>query len=389
MASGSPTVATLIRVLAGALAAVLTVRFVPATFCARNANRLFDGDHVAAGKAMRGAGRQIAAPIELARFGTGSTRFDAEWRFITYVSTAYAAAQVAAEHESEGTDARLILRTSVERALSPDARVYDTNAWGEDAIATLDSNESAHGGLIGYLCLALALEGRIAPVAEHVVLENRLRATIANRLKLAKSGLINTYPSEAYPADNAPGAACLTFGSKDDLAVARAFESRLAADYVDDASGLLVQRVSGTGVDVHGQGRASGSAFAAYFLGFSGAPIALDLHRALQRQTTNILGFAGVQEYRGKGRSDVDSGALIFGMSPSATAFTLGSARAQGDRQTFRAIYASNQLFGMPVDNANSRNTVVGGPVADAIIAAMVTARTAGAWLQPHPAGTR
>jgi hypothetical protein len=387
MASGSATVATLIRVLAGALAAVLTVRFVPAAFCARNANRLFDGDHVAAGKAMRGAGRQIAAPIELARFGTGSTRFDQEWRFITYVSTAYAAAQVAADHDHEGADARLILHTSVERALSPDARVYDTEAWGEDAIATLDSSESSHGGLIGYLCLALALEGRIAPVAEHVALENHLRATIAKRLTLSKSGLINTYPNEAYPADNAPGAACLAFGSNNDMNVARAFESRLATAYLDDASGLLVQRLTGTGVDVHGLGRASGSAFAAYFLAFSGAAIARDLHHALQRQTTNVLGFAGIQEYRGRGRGDVDSGALIFGMSPSATAFTLGSARAQGDRQTFRAIYASNQLFGMPVDNANSRNTVVGGPVADAIIAAMVTARPAGAWLQSRESG--
>jgi hypothetical protein len=384
MALGEARMAILIRGLAAALAGLLALRFVPSAFCARHAGRLYDGDAALAAKAMRGAGKQIAAPIELARFDTGNPRYDAEWRFVTYVSAAYAAAQVAAEHPAEGADARLILSTAVERALTRDARVYDTDAWSQDAIDSLDSAAPTHGGVLGYLCLALALEARIAPVPEHVTLELKLRGAIARRLQASAvapgSGLLATYPNETYPADNAPAIACLALGDAAELAQAIAAQNTLTTRYLDKSSGLLIQFAGGAGVTVAGAPRASGSAFAAYFLSIAGADLAKNLHTALQRQTTEILGFGGVREFVKAGHGDVDSGPLVFGMSPSASAFMLGSSRAQRDRRSFRTIYASAHLFGMPIDNANSRNSVVGGPVADAILAAMVTARPAGAW---------
>lgn len=74
-----------------------------------------------------------------------------------------------------------------------------------------------------------------------------------------------------------------------------------------------------------------------------------------------------------KGRGDVDSGPLIFGMSPSACGFSLAGARAFGDRDTFVRLYRTAHLMGTPVDFNGRRTYVTGGPLGNAILLAMLT----------------
>jgi hypothetical protein len=66
---------------------------------------------------------------------------------------------------------------------------------------------------------------------------------------------------------------------------------------------------------------------------------------------------------------------VVLGVGVSATGFTLGGARIHGDRALYTQLYRTADLFGAPHRSGNGRRFVSGGPLGDAILLAMLTAR--------------
>jgi len=87
------------------------------------------------------------------------------------------------------------------------------------------------------------------------------------------------------------------------------------------------------------------------------------------------MGFGYINEYPddAHGPGDVDSGPLIFSISPSGCAFSLAAARAFDDRDAFVRLYRTAHLMGTPVDVSGRRTYVTGGPLGNAILLAMLT----------------
>jgi hypothetical protein len=167
-----------------------------------------------------------------------------------------------------------------------------------------------------------------------------------------------------------------------DAALARGLEA-MRARGIDAATGLLFQAVTVDEAAPVDSPRASGSALAAYFLSFADPGMSRGLFRALKAQFRTVLGFGGVLEYPPavQKRGDVDSGPVLLGFGVSASGFALGASRIHGDRDIFRALYASAHLFGAPLDEADGTRTyVVGGPLGDAILFAMFTALPIGSF---------
>jgi hypothetical protein len=127
----------------------------------------------------------------------------------------------------------------------------------------------------------------------------------------------------------------------------------------------------------HDGPRASGTALAAYFLSFADEEQARSLHQSLEASVGgSVLGFGAIAEYpdgRG-GVGDVDSGPLIAGYSISGTGFALSSARRYGSADRFAALWATTRLFGLPRERDGRLRFVLGGPLGDAIVFAMLTA---------------
>ncbi len=71
----------------------------------------------------------------------------------------------------------------------------------------------------------------------------------------------------------------------------------------------------------------------------------------------------------------MNAGPILFGISVGASGFALGAARANGERELYRELYASAYLFGIPVDHADGRSFVAGGTLGNALLLAMLTAR--------------
>src|SRR5690606_681343 len=113
--------------------------------------------------------------------------------------------------------------------------------------------------------------------------------------------LVETYPGERYPVDNASAIGALALraralGEAPSPIVAQWIET-MQASWRDPASGLLVQSVGRNG-DAIDAPRASGTAFAAYFLSFADESVARSLYASLEASVgDSVLGFGAMNEY--------------------------------------------------------------------------------------------
>ena len=367
--------------LAALIGFLLAVRGL-AAWHGRDADALFDGELEAQRERARAMDAWTGADLDRGDFSTGAARFDGEWLFVTRLMAVLGYAQTALEHPELRAEHAARIDESLDAMLAPEARAFDREAWGRDALSDLGGARD-HVGYLGYLSLALAVARAVSPTSRHVEMEERVMRHLVQRASANELGLLETYPGEVYPTDNttffgAIGVHDAVTG--EDHGALRARLSRsLETRYRDPRTGLLYQRVDpDDGAPLDGP-RGSGTALAAYFLSFSDGALSLALYRSLRAgMLTRTLGFGTAREYPAAsgGWGDVDSGPVILGQGVSATGFVIGLARAHGDRETFRAHLATASFFGGPVDGRHA----LGGPLGDALLFALTTALPPSRW---------
>jgi len=324
--------------------------------------------------------------LALGRFRTGSRRFDGEWHFGTAMMAALGFGQSAAEHASLRVEALGRMDVALDALLAGPARAFDAEAWGEDPLASLDSDQG-HAAYLGYANLALSLRRFVEPDQRFAALNDRVSAALERRLASAPLHSIETYPGEIYPVDNAAAVASLALRARalghEPPAVVGRWLALLPQRFTDPATGLLFQALGPERAPADAP-RGSGTALAAYFLSFADEGASLALHRAVRRELAgDVAGFGVVREYpRGSARrlGDIDSGPLIFGWSISAMGFHLSGCRVHADRACFTELYRAFHLFGAPTTRAGERTFASGGPLGNAIVLAMLTAQPAARW---------
>lgn len=351
---------------------------VPHWWCEREAERWFAGDATAQERLARGAERWIRQELGREHFQTGSAQFNGEWLFGTYLMAGLGFGQSALEHP-EWRDRHLeLMNLCVERIMSPAVRAFDRETWGSDPLESLDSDEHDHAAYLGYFNLLLGLQRRLDPASPYAPLHDRITAALARRLEKRPWLLLHSYPDEMYPVDN--GAVIGSIGLHGQYpAVVRRWVDNCRQRYIDPQTGLLYQCIdprSGVAVDAP---RGSGTALGLYFLSFADRALARDLYAAARRELAGtLLGFGVVREYprgHGDGTGDIDSGPIVLGYGVSATGFSLAGSRMNGDAATFRRLFGTAYLFGAPVERSGRREYVMGGPLGNAILFAMLTAQ--------------
>jgi hypothetical protein len=310
--------------------------------------------------------------------------FDGEWLLVEHSFTIAAATNLGFRHPEQVDARRADVKRWVEPLLRADTRAFDTMRWNEDA---LDSLESTHGhvGFLGHLSWALGasclLGNELPPVALPVA------DALARRFDASPSALIETYPGETYVPDNVVAIAGLSLlqrcrgDTRHAGSIAR-FLDVMRRERLDVRTGVLVF--------APGQmGRGSGAAWMAYFLTFVDESFAREQLAALFREFGESLPFGGfaLREWpRGVERGgDVDSGPLLFGLSPSATGFALAGPAFTDDDAQLRAMLTTAESVGTSIGFAN-RRYLFSPLVGDAITLAT---RTATSWRRPTQTGAQ
>ena len=359
------------------VAAALVTLVVPHHLCAAQAAG-FGADPVD-DRLARGVTEWVDRGVGVGDFDTGHTLFDREWLFGTYQMAALGFGQ----HARDNPDARAAdlvrMEACIDRLLDADARTFDSASWGEDPLASLDGPRG-HIAYLGYLDLVLSLHRTLVPDSRYADLNDRITDALRRRLAADPTGIAETYPGERYPVDNAAAVGAIGLHARatgSDASTVAAFSAAVRARSLAPETGLLVQatRPDGTPAD---RPRGSGTFLAAYFLSFADPALSRDLYTAGRDAFyTNVGGFGAMREYpRGDDSpGDIDSGPLIAGYAVSSTGFALAGARQSGDTATYDALLATSELFGAPSDAGGVRHYAAGGPLGDAILFAMMTAR--------------
>jgi hypothetical protein len=357
------------------------VSLVPRWWCGREGERWYAGNRATVAALARHVAGTVAKGVNDADFTSDSALFRGEWQFGTYKMAALGLLQTCREHPELRDELRPGIENAIAGLLTPAVRAFDAKSWGEDALDSLDGPHG-HAAYLGYLNLVLTLDRATFADSHHTALNDRISAALARRFQAAPHQIIETYPDEAYPVDNASGLASLLLhqritGTDHSAALAGTLEC-FRTGWRDPRTGLLLQAIDHRSGQPTDHGRASGTALAAYFLAMAEPNLARPLFESLRTHLTgSILGFGYANEYAAgeHGFGDIDSGPLIFGMSPSGTGFAIATARAFGDRALYVSLARTAYLMGAPVASGDDRFFITGGPLGNAIMLAMFTAQ--------------
>jgi hypothetical protein len=356
---------------------------VPRTLVGRDADAYFEDEP----ETFRALADTVAASVESeidpSSFQTPNERFNGEWAMGTHQMTALGLSQVVSAQPHLRARYLPAINGAVERLLRADTYQFARAAWQHGPFDDLEHGEGH--AYLGYVALALGSLRELDPDTEHAAMHDRLIDALVRRMQAHPLGVVQTYPGEAYPCDLAAivGAvalhARLTGVDRRHLLthMARVFRTH----FIDADSGYVVQslRSDSTPLDAP---RASGTALAAYFWSFADPmlepSVADELDRVLlDRGLVTHFGFGGVMEYAPghEGTGDIDSGPVVHGVSVSGTGFALAAARRQRDTDAFAALYRTAALFGVPIEDDEQTHFLTGGPLGNAIMLAMLTAR--------------
>ena len=374
--------------LLGVAAGLLVAAQVPHRWCMREGGRWFDGDPALQDRLARGVERSVLDGIDLTAFHTGSSQFNGEWLFGTYLMAGLGYGQLALQRPEWRERAPALIRRCIEHMLEKPVREFDRVMWkGADPLDALPDGGD-HAAFLGYFNVLLGLHRQLDPQSPYTDLHDRISAHLLRRLAASKWQLLESYPDEVYPVDNCAVLGGLALhekvtGAPRSEVLARAL-ANLRARYRDERSGLLYQAVDANTGEPIDHPRGSGTTLGLYLLAHADLGLARDLHRSVaQHLAGRFMGFGAVREYPEwieGGDGDIDSGPVIMGYGVSPTGFHLAGCRMFGDRAMFCRLYASAHFAGSPLDRGDRREYVTGGPLGNAILFAMFTAPPEAKW---------
>lgn len=381
----NPALRRLFRIgIALAIFAATTVT-VPRWWCGRDAAGWYDGEPAPAKSLAREVAATMRRGVSADNFTNDAELFRNEWQFGTYQMGALGLMQVAATlppDDTERADFMAAAETAIDRLLSAEVRSFDAKSWSEDALTTLDGNRG-HAAYLGYLNIVLGAHRELVPASRFVAQHDAISDALARRLAASPHRIVETYPRECYPVDNAAVVGSVLLhrrltGRPPEPAVleARAAYNRHGR-WREGGSGLIYQAVNVEDGGAADNARASGTTLAALWITHGDHSLGRELFELVRGSLSGeVLGFGYVREYAdGRGGGDVDSGPVLLGASISGTGFTLASARMHGDPALFTRLYRTAHLVGTPVAKGDGRSVfATGGPLGNAIMLAMLTA---------------
>ena len=361
---------------------VLTL-LVPRWWAGRDGHRWYEGDTELVFAHARAVAATVETGVTAADFTTESDLLKNKWQFGTYQMAALGLLQICLDHPDRRAEFLPAAERAIDELLSERIRKFNTNIWGEDALATLATSDKGHAAYLGYLNLVLGLHRRIVPESRYTEQNDAISAALVRRLTNSRHGILETYPGEAYPVDNAAVLGSLLLHARvagvSHTSATAPLLARFRLAWRDPRSGLLHQSINpldGRPID---SARASGTLLAAVLLSYGERDLAREFYETTRdRCADSLLGFGYINEYHIGSLvvpGDIESSKLIFGISPSATGFTLAAARMFGERRQFVSLYRTAHLMGAPTTRGDTRFFVTGGPLGNAILLAMLTAR--------------
>lgn len=312
-------------------------------------------------------------------------QFQGEWALYScsMLSSALVNTTLIYDEDREANIARI--DSLIQMVLSPELRAYDRERWGEDPLETLDGKES-HVSYLSHLAWMIGGYKRIGGDDKHDELYHRLCETINRRILESPNMNLPTYPGECvYVPDMLVAIVALSVYSQQYdgkfYSTVCQWIDEAKHHWLDKDTGMLASFLPDDREGVYGEAPIKGSysALSCYYLTFVDEEFARDQYEKLKANFLQKRPITGFKEYHDRRcwlGMDIDAGPIICNLSPTGTAFAVGSVTYFEDWALRKKILKTGEIAGTTWHRKSKSHYLLADValVGEAIMLAMRTA---------------
>ena len=281
-------------------------------------------------------------------------QFQGEWALYTCSMLTAALENISRLYPETKEESMEYIDSLMHIVLSPEIREYDRERWGEDPLESLEGDES-HISYLSHLALMIGRYKRLGGGNKFDYLYHSICRTMDRRILESENMNLQTYPEEfVYVPDMLVAIVALdkysTLYQGKYYSTVRQWLVKAKKEWINEQTGLLSSFLGMDGgyrewLPVKG----SYSALNCYYLTLLDEEFAKEQYDSLKDIYLKRLPFAGFKEYSDRYcllGIDIDAGPIIFNLSPSGTAFAVGSATYFNDSKLRRKLLKTAEIAG-------------------------------------------
>ena len=308
-------------------------------------------------------------------------QFQGEWALYSCSMLAEALSNMAELYPETKGDAIATIDSLIQIVKSPELRLYDKLRWDEDPLESLNGDKS-HVSYLSHLAWMIGNYRRIGGDNKYKQLHVSVCEAMNRRIQQSPNLNIPTYPNEPiYVPDMMVALVALSdyarFNNGKYSSTVKDWICRAKSEWVDDKTGLLVSFLDDNR-QMEARIKGSYAALNCYYLTQIDAEFAKEQYNKLKIHLRQSFPATGIREYHDHScwlGMDIDAGLIILNLSPSGTAFAIGSATYFTDADFRNNLLKTAEIAGHTVKWNNKRHYLLGdiALVGEAITLAMRT----------------
>ena len=310
-------------------------------------------------------------------------QFQGEWALYTCSMLTAALENISRLYPETKEESIEYIDSLIYIVLSPEIREYDKERWGEDPLESLEGDES-HISYLSHLALMIGRYKRLGGGSKFDYLYHSICRTMDRRILESENMNLQTYPEEfVYVPDMLVAIVALdeysTLYQGKYYSTVRQWLDKAKTEWMNEETGLLSSFLGMDGgyrewLPVKG----SYSALNCYYLTLLDEEFAKEQYDRLKDNYLKRFPFTGFKEYSDRYcllGIDIDAGPIIFNLSPSGTAFAVGSVTYFNDSRLRRKLLKTAEIAGTTISGKGKRHYLLAdiALVGEAIMLAMRT----------------
>ncbi len=310
-------------------------------------------------------------------------QFQGEWALYSCSMFSKALSNISILYPETKQESINTIDSLIQIVKSPELRLYDKMRWGEDPLDSIAGDKS-HISYLSHLAWMIGNYRKIGGGDNYNALHDSLCKAMNRRILESECMNLPTYPGEdIYIPDMLVAIVALTDyaqlnNGKYQNTVNRWIQ-RAKSEWIDSETGLLRSFLPLDGnTSVLSPIKGSYSTLNTYYLTQIDSEFAKEQYSHLKEAFLKDSWLTGFKEYpdgRGFLGMDVDAGPIIFGLSPSGTAFGIGCATYFNDTDLRKHMLKTAEIAGHTVSWNGKRRYLLANIalVGEAITLAMRT----------------
>ena len=285
-------------------------------------------------------------------------QFQGEWAIYSCSMTSAALANIAILYPQNKELSIKFIGQIIDIAMSEEIREYDRLRWREDPMDGIYGNLS-HISYYSHLALMISRYKQIGGDGKYDDLHHSLCKAMNRRIRQSKSLNLPTYPDESiYIPDMLVAIVALAnysslYEGKYSTTV-NMWLDRAKQEWIDKDTGLVASflEVYNDSVQIVLPVKGSYSALNCYYLSLIDPEFAKEQYDCLIKNYKQGFPLTGIKEYYDRTclfGMDIDAGPIIFNLSPSGTAFTIGCATSLDDMEFRNKLLRTAEIGGSTV----------------------------------------